>query len=74
MPVRYTQFEGELSLSEILDDPIIQLVMVRDGIIKDEVEELIRAVHAKLAAIQGRSQMTPRRNDRQTFADIAFLE
>jgi hypothetical protein len=74
MPVCYTQFEGELSLSDILDDPIIQLVMARDGIMKDEVEALISAVNAKSAVRQERNQMAPRQNSRQTFAGIPFLE
>jgi hypothetical protein len=72
MPVCHTQFEGELSLSEILADPIIQLVMARDGIFKDEVERLIGAVHDKLATRQESSQIKLRQKDRQTSANASM--
>jgi hypothetical protein len=49
MPVKHALVQKEASLSELLADPIVQMVMARDGITKDEVERLLGAVRAKLA-------------------------
>ena len=38
----------EPSLSEVLADPIVRTVMVRDGVTKEEIDGLIQAVRDKL--------------------------
>ena len=50
MPTRHAQLDRELSLAEMLSDPIVQAVLARDGVTKDEVEGLIGAVRLKLAS------------------------
>lgn len=40
--------DRELSLPEMLADPIVQTVMARDGVTKTELESLIAAVANKL--------------------------
>ncbi|MFC7332485.1 hypothetical protein [Rhodocista pekingensis] len=42
--------EREPTLSEMLDDPLVRLVMARDGVRPDEVRTLIAATAARLAA------------------------
>ncbi|ACJ00492.1 hypothetical protein [Rhodospirillum centenum] len=42
--------EREPTLSEMLDDPLVRLVMARDGVHPDEVRTLIAATTARLAA------------------------
>jgi hypothetical protein len=50
MPTRHTHLDRELSLAEMLADPIVQAILARDGITKEEVEDLIGAVRPKLAS------------------------
>lgn len=50
MPTRHSQFDTELSLAEMLADPIVQEVLARDGVTKEEMEGLIGAVRAKRAS------------------------
>lgn len=57
MPTRHTQLDRELSLAEMLADPIVQAVLARDGVTKEEVEDLIGAIRPKLA-----SRRTPQTN------------
>lgn len=38
----------EASLREMLDDPIMHLVMARDGVSRQEVEDLVRTLCARL--------------------------
>lgn len=45
-----TSMEREPTLSEMLDDPLVRLVMARDGVRPDEVRTLIAATAARLAA------------------------
>jgi hypothetical protein len=40
----------ELSLPEMLADPIVQIVMARDGVTKQDVEGLIGAMRAHVAS------------------------
>ena len=47
MPVHWTS-RTEPSLSEVLADPIVRIVMVRDGVTKEEIDDLIQAVRDKL--------------------------
>ena len=47
MPVHWTS-RTEPSLSEVLADPIVRTVMVRDGVTKEEIDGLIQAVRDKL--------------------------
>jgi len=49
MPICRAPFDGELSLSEMLVDPIVQAVMLRDGTTGDEVAALIDRVRRRLA-------------------------
>lgn len=50
MPARHSQFDRELSLAEMLVDPIVQEVLAHDGVAKEDVERLISAVRAKRAS------------------------
>ena len=50
MPTRHSQFDRELSLAEMLADSIVQAVLARDGVTKEEVEDLIGAVRTKRAS------------------------
>ncbi len=47
MPVHWTS-RTEPSLSEVLADPNVRTVMVRDGVTKEEIDGLIQAVRDKL--------------------------
>ena len=49
MPTRLSQLDRELSLPEMLADPIVQAVMARDGVTREEVEGLIGAIRRKPA-------------------------
>jgi hypothetical protein len=44
--------DRELSLPEMLADPIVQAVMARDGVTKQDVEGLIGAVRGRMAGRQ----------------------
>ncbi len=44
----FTTTRRELSLHEMLADPIVQTVMARDGVTKQDVEGLIETVRDKL--------------------------
>jgi hypothetical protein len=48
-------FEGEPSLAELLADPIIQAVILRDGSTSDEVAALIDRMRRRLADRRARS-------------------
>lgn len=43
-------YDAEPSLRELLDDPVVHLVMERDGVRSDEVEELMTRVRTRLLA------------------------
>ncbi len=48
----FTTTTSELSLQEILADPIVQTVMARDGVTKQDVEALIETVRDRMAGRQ----------------------
>jgi hypothetical protein len=50
MPTRHAQLDRELSLAEMLADPIVQAVLACDRVTKEEAEDLIGAVRPKLAS------------------------
>jgi hypothetical protein len=66
----HIQLEEDLSLSDLLADPIIHLVMACDSVTKNEVERLFAAVRAKLAS----SQAEPCQKGHQVFGAIAFVD
>jgi hypothetical protein len=44
---RIENLDGEPSLDEMLDDPVIQAVMSRDGVARDEIEDLVALLNAR---------------------------
>ncbi len=48
----FTTTTRELSLQEMLADPIVQTVMARDGVTKQDVEALIETVRDRMAGRQ----------------------
>ncbi len=52
--------DRELSLPEMLADPIVQMVMARDGVTKQDVEGLIGAVRDRMAGRQMAEHETSR--------------
>lgn len=44
-----SEYHGEILLPEILADPIVQAVMVRDGVTSDELKGLMETMRGKLA-------------------------
>ena len=38
---RMAKFDGEPRLAEMLDDPVIQAVMARDGVVRRDIERLV---------------------------------
>jgi hypothetical protein len=52
--------DRELSLAEMLADPIVQTVMTRDGVTTEEMEGLIGAVRDRLAGRRVASHQTGR--------------
>jgi hypothetical protein len=47
MPASEVWLQGEVSLEEMLDDPIIRLVMERDGLDKEAVQSVFLAASAR---------------------------
>ena len=43
------RLDGEPSIKELLDDPVIEAVMARDGVRRKELEHLILEVRDRLA-------------------------
>lgn len=39
-------FDGEPSLDEMLDDPVIQAVMTQDGVARQEVVDLVASIQS----------------------------
>ena len=60
--------DRELSLQEMLADPIVQMVMARDGVTKQDVEGLIGEMRDRMA---GR-QMAEHETGRHESSPIAF--
>jgi hypothetical protein len=46
---------GEPSIKELLDDPVIEAIMVRDGVRRKELESLIADVRGRLERHDGRN-------------------
>ncbi len=40
------EFDGEPSLEELLDDPVIQAVMVQDGVERQEIVDLVASIQS----------------------------
>ena len=49
---RIKTLDGEPRLAEMLDDPVIQAVMARDGVARCEIEALVASVQARFAAVE----------------------
>jgi hypothetical protein len=45
----HRRLDGEPSIKELLDDPVIEAVMARDGVRRNELEHLILEVRDRLA-------------------------
>lgn len=43
---RLLDFDGEPSLEEMLDDPVIQAVMAQDGVERQEIVDLVAAIQS----------------------------
>lgn len=43
---RALDFDGEPSLEEMLDDPVIQAVMAQDGIERQEIVDLVASIQS----------------------------
>lgn len=57
---------AEVSLREMLDDPIVHLLMARDGVSREEIETLVRSLRQRLqadtrvrTAVRGGAQEAP---------------
>lgn len=68
----------ELSLTQILDDPITMALMEKDGVSRDDITELLRLVrrHRHKTSRQGKYVLLPRRrgavsSDRQPLGYLA---
>ncbi|HEX2117444.1 MAG TPA: hypothetical protein VHM01_23825 [Alphaproteobacteria bacterium] len=55
------RLDGEPSIQELLDDPVIEAVMARDGVDRAELEHLIDDVRGRLAARDIRRQRAERK-------------
>ncbi len=40
------EFEGEPSLDEMLDDPVVQAVMTQDGVDRQEIVDLVASIQS----------------------------
>ncbi len=45
-PGRALELDGEPSLEEMLDDPVIQAVMAQDGIERQEIVDLVASIQS----------------------------
>ncbi len=43
---RVLEFDGEPSLDEMLDDPVIQAVMAQDGVERQEIVDLVASIQS----------------------------
>ena len=43
---RVLEFDGEPSLEEMLDDPVIQAVMAQDGVERQEIVDLVASIQS----------------------------
>lgn len=48
----FTTTSRELSLQEMLADPIVQIMMTRDGVTKEDVTGLLRTVRERMVTRQ----------------------
>ena len=46
----FTTTDGELSLHEMLADPIVQTMMDNDGVTKEDVTGILRAMRERMAS------------------------
>lgn len=44
--VRVLDFDGEPSLEEMLDDPVVQAVMAQDGVERQEIVDLVASIQS----------------------------
>jgi hypothetical protein len=51
MTTRHPCLDFEPQLDEMLDDPVVQAVMARDGVERDELLDLVSAVQERLAPV-----------------------
>jgi hypothetical protein len=64
----FTTPKGELSLQEMLADPIVQRMMARDGVAKQDLEGLISTVRDRRV----RRQMAANRTDHHDSSPITI--
>jgi hypothetical protein len=43
---RVLDFDGEPSLDEMLDDPVVQAVMAQDGVERQEIVDLVASIQS----------------------------
>ncbi len=43
---RVLEFDGEPSLEDLLDDPVIQAVMAQDGVERQEIVDLVASIQS----------------------------
>lgn len=43
---QFLDFDGEPTLEEMLDDPVIQAVMAQDGVERQEIVDLVAAIQS----------------------------
>lgn len=43
---RVLEFDGEPSLDEMLDDPVVQAVMAQDGVQRQEIVDLVASIQS----------------------------
>ncbi len=43
---RVLEFDGEPSLEDMLDDPVIQAVMAQDGVDRQEIVDLVASIQS----------------------------
>lgn len=56
---RWLRYGEQPGLREMLDDPMVELLMARDGVTAAEVEELIRTLRSAPASQAGAAQAGP---------------
>ena len=55
----FTTTSRELSLQEMLADPIVQIMMTRDGVTKEDVTGLLRTVRERMVTRQMEKSTKP---------------
>jgi hypothetical protein len=62
-----TTFRDELTLDDLLGDPLTQAIMKADHIDPSELEVMVRALAARIARLAGRSNGDALDGDREAF-------